>query len=532
MYVRSNQGAGHGRAACDTAGRGTVRPSGRSRAAAHSLAGALVAWLVPMAAVPARAEAIIKIVDRKFPVGKFCPLESRGGAAFTFVATAPTMQLTFAANNYKSGVFNGVHLDNVSVQLTSTFDAHLVVTPGYEDCYETDVPPGQSGGGAPNAPSYDFNAASTPEASLDTFASSAGSWSGPHLVFDGLVRAPTTPATGGGLTGGSIALGTAADGPVSVSATKTLTGLMTSRAYVVFAWWHMETTDSLTIRVEPTCEDPDGDGHVDCSACGPAAGQTCGDCAPNNAHCHTTCTDGDGDGWCVDTDCNEAVPSCTNDCIDRLDLDATPDCRDGCIDTDNDGYGFAGGLGNTCLGFDCRPTNPYCNADCTDSDDDLRCANVDCDDNDPQVGPNLDEINDWIDQQCPGDAGHGVVDEISGVAGFNAAKNFFQWQGQEDADVYQVVRSTSRRFDAGCATVTTNGTSTPQTTLPRPARPSTTSCERRCRIREASARARAGSSARLSAASSRAAGTGRRRCRRIGGLPGPGLRGPGPRAVS
>lgn len=437
---------------------GSRRLQGGPKAVLRRRAGyalALVAVLVAAASSPLRADAITKTLDRKFPIGKFCPLESRAAAGvdLSFVATATSMPVTFSANNLKSGNFNALHLDNISVQLKSVFDAHLVVTPGFEDCYNPSTPPGQSTGGIPNAPSYDFNAASTTEISLDTFNTNVGSWTGQHLTFDGTVNAPTLPATGGTVTSGSLALGASGDGAVPVSATKTITGLTVGQTYVVFGWWKIQETDPLTITIGTPCADPDGDGHVDCTSCGAIAGQICGgDCAPNNAHCSTNCTDADGDGWCLATDCNDAAASCTSDCVTDADTDGTPDCRDGCIDTDHDGYGTAGGLGNTCLGADCSPTNPYCNASCTDADGDGRCAGIDCNDANAQVGNNLAEINDWIDQQCPGDQGYGVTDETSGVSGFPlpADKNRYRWPAQSGATQYQVFRSTSKTFSSGC----------------------------------------------------------------------------------
>ena len=303
-----------------------------------------------------------------------------------------------------------------------------------------------------DAPSYDFNATPTPEISLDTFNANAGGWTGSHLGWNTTFNAPTLPETGGTVTSGSLALGASGDGAVVVTATKTFTGLTIGQTYVVFAWWRVEETDRLTITIGPACTDADGDGFVDCTSCGPIAGQVCGgDCNPANAHCNTNCTDADGDGWCVTTDCNDNATTCTSNCATDADADATPDCRDGCIDADRDGYGTAGGLPNTCLGADCSPANVYCNVNCTDADGDGRCAGIDCNDANAAGGNNLAEVNDWVDQQCPGDVGYGVTDETSGNSGFTLAsdKNRYRWTAQSGATQYQVFRSTTRTFNAG-----------------------------------------------------------------------------------
>jgi hypothetical protein len=430
--------------------------------------GAIAAVLFAAAAAPAHAANITITIDRKFPVGKFCPLESRAaaGANLSFVATATSMPVTFSAFNlFHGGNFNDLHLDNISVQLKSVFDSHLLVTDGYGDCYDDQAaPPGQSTPGMRNAPAYNFTAAGTTEISLDTFNTNVGAWTGSHLAFDGatigappdpsLVPEPTPPP-------GSLKLGADTDGNVVVTATKTITGLTVGQTYVVFGWWKIQETDRLVITVGTPCTDPDGDGYVDCTSCAAIAGQTCGgDCAPSNAHCNTNCTDADGDGWCVTTDCNDAAASCTNNCAADVDADGTPDCRDGCIDTDHDGYGTPGGATNTCLGGDCAPANPYCNASCVDADGDGRCAGIDCNDANAQVGNDLAEINDWIDQQCPGNQGYGVTDEISGNSGFlnPANKNLFSWPAQSGATQYVAVRSSSRTFTS-CTTSTLNSPS-------------------------------------------------------------------------
>lgn len=415
---------------------------------------------------PPRSQAaeIVKIIDRKFPIGKYCPLESRSpGADLSFVAPATSVRITFSGNNFKSGAWNKLHLDNITVVLKSVFDDNLLSpAPGpgaYNFCYDTTPPPGQPTGGVANAPTYDYTVPGTPEILVDLFPTNVSGWTGAHLDWDG-TSAPSDPPTGTDLSGGALRLGLETDGAVGVSASKIVSGLTVGQTYVVFGWWYIQNTDRLTIGIGIPCADPDGDGYVSCSGCDVASGQTCGDCNQGNAHCNASCTDADGDGWCVGNDCNDSASGCTNNCAVDLDADATPDCRDSCIDTDHDGYGSAGGGGNTCLGADCAASNPYCNVSCTDADADGRCLPGDCNDTNPGVGNDLPEVNDCADQQCPGNLGFGVIDEISGFSGFlnPANKNVFSWPAQAGANGYQAVRSTNRTFTGSCTSNTTPAT--------------------------------------------------------------------------
>ncbi|RLE19828.1 MAG: hypothetical protein DRJ50_11705, partial [Actinobacteria bacterium] len=109
------------------------------------------------------------------------------------------------------------------------------------------------------------------------------------------------------------------------------------------------------------------------------------DCDDFNSNCYAlTCTDDDGDGWCVETDCDDGANGCTDDCVTDADADGSADCSDGCIDVDGDGYGVAGGSGQTCIA-DCDDTIATCTTDCwSDMDGDAvpDCADscIDADD--------------------------------------------------------------------------------------------------------------------------------------------------------
>lgn len=114
-------------------------------------------------------------------------------------------------------------------------------------------------------------------------------------------------------------------------------------------------------------------------------------------------------------------------CGDDIDADGTGDCSDTCLDLDRDGYGLAGGGGNSCLGSDCVEGNM-------------------------DVYPGAPELNDAMDNQCPGDGGFGLVDELPGQSMFDTDSGdlLYAWPDQLGATLYEVARSTTADFSSGC----------------------------------------------------------------------------------
>lgn len=98
------------------------------------------------------------------------------------------------------------------------------------------------------------------------------------------------------------------------------------------------------------------------------------------------------------------------------------------------------------------------NPDQADVDLDYHGDACDCDSSDWYVHPGATERNDGQDNQCPGDPGHGVVDEVAPGTGFRnpADRNEFSWPAQPLATRYEVVRSDTPDFVSGCQTQLTN----------------------------------------------------------------------------
>jgi hypothetical protein len=102
--------------------------------------------------------------------------------------------------------------------------------------------------------------------------------------------------------------------------------------------------------------------------------------------------------------------------------------------------------------------------------DGSRVCDGDCDPTYGATYPGAPEANDGVDNQCPGDAGAGLEDEISGISGFFTPGDTttFSWDMQTGAELYQMARSTARDFSSGCASFTTT-----DSFLVDPATPST-----------------------------------------------------------
>ena len=129
------------------------------------------------------------------------------------------------------------------------------------------------------------------------------------------------------------------------------------------------------------------------------------------------------------------------------DLDGAGDA----CDTDDDGDGVDDGVDNCPLDA---------NASQLDTDLDGAGDACDCDLTNSDTYPGAPEINDGLDNQCPGDEGYGLVDEISLVCGFHnlADEQEFSWTAQSGATSYEVARCAAPQFSSGCTTETTSAT--------------------------------------------------------------------------
>jgi putative metal-binding protein len=185
--------------------------------------------------------------------------------------------------------------------------------------------------------------------------------------------------------------------------------------------------------------------------------------------------DRDGDGYLCSEECDDAhaqsFPGNPESC-DGLDNDC---------DGTADGFATACGIGacaaaGVCAGGSdtCVPGSPtaeICDGldnDCDgalppdegDGDGDKSVSCADCDDADPDTFPGAPEVNDGIDNQCSGDPGFGLVDEISGLSGFTVAGDptQFCWPAQAGASTYEVIRSAQPDFTTGCLHTETSAT--------------------------------------------------------------------------
>jgi hypothetical protein len=95
-----------------------------------------------------------------------------------------------------------------------------------------------------------------------------------------------------------------------------------------------------------------------------------------------------------------------------------------------------------------------------DSDGYTECDG-DCNDDHYAVYFGAPEINDGVDNQCPGEVGSGMRDEIAGVSGFHNPdlKIEFSWDPQPGATSYQLVSCMTPDFTGFCYSWILSGTS-------------------------------------------------------------------------
>jgi thermolysin metallopeptidase-like protein/PA domain-containing protein len=89
--------------------------------------------------------------------------------------------------------------------------------------------------------------------------------------------------------------------------------------------------------------------------------------------------------------------------------------------------------------------------------DGFRSCDGDCDDGVAATHPGAGETNDGLDNQCPGEEGRGLVDEIGPTAGFfdGADPALFSWGAQNGAGQYEVARAATAGFSTDCTTFLT-----------------------------------------------------------------------------
>jgi hypothetical protein len=115
-------------------------------------------------------------------------------------------------------------------------------------------------------------------------------------------------------------------------------------------------------------------------------------------------------------------------------------------DPDNDG-----------IGDPCDNCTALSNPAQADTDADGFGDACDCVPGDRDIHPGAIELNDGVDNQCPGDPGFGLIDETRTDSGFRNASdaNEYVFFGQPGATEYEVVRSTSPDFTNDCVLTTT-----------------------------------------------------------------------------
>jgi N-acetylneuraminic acid mutarotase len=196
--------------------------------------------------------------------------------------------------------------------------------------------------------------------------------------------------------------------------------------------------------------------------------------------------DGDGDGSPFCADCDDADP------------DSYPGAPELCDNEDNDcdtiidefitvcGLGECTSNGYCSAGVDsCTPGTPsgeVCDGldnDCDgivppveldDDDDGLADCEGDCDDANAYTYPGAIEVNDGDDNQCIGDPGYGLVDEIEGQTGFThpSDRDAYCWSTQPFAVEYEASRSDAPDQPVNCSRGFTPGTCWSDSAVPPP----------------------------------------------------------------
>jgi hypothetical protein len=227
--------------------------------------------------------------------------------------------------------------------------------------------------------------------------------------------------------------------------------------------------DNCPAAANPTQADSDADGPGDaCDAC------------PLDAT-----NDADGDGHCANADNCPAISNadqsdvdsdqigdpcdvCPSDPLNDVDFDGICGTADNCptipnaLQSDGDADGF---------GDPCDNCPAIANATQTNTDGDSAGDACDCAPSNANVYPGGPERNDGVDNNCPGEADYGLVDELSGTIGFfdPTNKHVLSWPAQPGATSYRVFRPpASNRSSPGCCfcTVATLATRTYLTTSP------------------------------------------------------------------